>query len=138
MKKLLGLILTLMCVAVPAFADQEPTSKDMLPLQRLHYCKHADGQIYTQREECGKDALEVIMEVEKKLNPNVTAIPLSDQQVTEIHSSRSEMWMRLLKWLGFALVFGIVAKVLNRSFFLWAFLGLIVRAVLVALHVFAF
>lgn len=136
--KRLGLALTFMCFIAPAFADQEPTAKDMLPLQRLHYCKHADGKIYTQREDCGKDALEVSMDVEKKLDPNATAIPLAEQQVTDIHESRREMWMRLAKWLGFGLVFGILAKFRNRSFFLWFILGLMLRAVLVAVHLVAF
>jgi len=112
--------------------------KDLLPLQRLHYCKHRDGKIFTQREECGNEAYEVSMDVERKLDPNAVAQPLPIEQEAEIHNSRKEMWIRLAKWLGFALAVGIVAKILKQSFILWFILGLVLRTALVALHFMAF
>ncbi len=45
---------------------------------------------------------------------------------------------RMAKWLGFALIFGIVAKLIGRSFFLWFAFGFVLRMVLVALNVIAF
>jgi hypothetical protein len=54
------------------------------------------------------------------------------------NSPLGDFWKRIAKWLGFAIVVGLLAKLLKQSFVLWLILGFVLRALLVALNVMAF
>jgi hypothetical protein len=46
--------------------------------------------------------------------------------------------MSWVKLLGFALIFGFIAKMIGRSFLRWFFVGIILHILLVAMNVFSF
>jgi hypothetical protein len=59
-------------------------------------------------------------------NTDVTKSPLGD------------FWKQMGKWLGFAIVVGLLAKLLKQSFVLWLILGFVLRMILMALNIMAF
>jgi hypothetical protein len=148
-----------MCVIAPAFAVQEVTLQDLPPLQPLHYCKSSDGQVAAQRDPCGSDTTEVSSVAVRRPDGTLNYLPLEKQQSTDATADRSaasdsasrdvqnagvknsplgDFWKRMARWIGFALVVGLVAKLLKQSFVLWLVLGFVLRAILVALNVMAF
>jgi hypothetical protein len=148
-----------MCVVAPAHGVQEVTLKDLPPLQPLHYCKNSDGHVAPQSDPCGSDTTEVSSVAVRKPDGTLNYLPLEKQQATDStadtsaasdtaskddrntdvkNSPLADFWKRIAKWLGFAIVVGLVAKLLKQSFVLWLILGFVLRALLVALNVMAF
>jgi len=156
--KRMGVVLVFLCVIAPAYGVQEVTLKDLPPLQPLHWCKHSDGHVAAQNEPCGSDTTEVSSTATKSPDGTLNFHPLEKQQATDTadNSTASEpaskedqhpdlkkselgdFWKRMAKWLVFAIVVGLVAKLLKQSFVLWLILGFVLRALLVALNVMAF
>lgn len=156
--KRMGALFAFLCVFAPAQAQQEVKLVDVPPLQPLHYCKHSDGQVAYQSEPCGSDTTEVSSVTERKSDGTVTWLPLEkkeaadateksvaaesaskdDQHADAEKSPLSDFRKRIAKWLGFAVIVGLLAKLLKRSFILWSIFGFFLRAVLVAMNVMAF
>jgi hypothetical protein len=139
-----GLVLSIMGVVAPAHAVQEVTLKDLPPLQPVQNCRYADGHYAAQNGPCPPDTTEVGLVAVTKPDGTLTFPPVTKPQVSDASaakagagekSSLQDFWISMAKWLGFALVVGLVAKFLKRSFFLWFVVGFIVRFVLVALNV---
>lgn len=152
--------LAMLAWALQAHAVQEVKLTDPPPLQQLHWCKDGGGQVRAQNETCGAGTTEVssisqrqpdghaeFLPLDKKDAPadnraaaDAPAVASADGQMDPDEKKRimKDAHKRLLKWLGFALVVGIVAKVFKRSFILWFILGFILRMVLVAANVIAF
>ncbi len=158
--KRLSAILAMLCVSVSAYAVQEVTLKDTPPLEPIHYCKHADGNVLPQNGKCDSGDTDVgdakaelqpdghtviYHEAPKEAPPietNRPTIPASGPSAEQDAASKGAIMhdarIRIAKWLGFAAVIGVLAKLLNRSFFLWFILGFVLRMVLVAANVMAF
>lgn len=157
--KRINVVLAFMCVVAPAYGVQEVTLKDLPPLQPLHNCKDSNGHVAPQIEPCGPDTTEVSSVAVRKPDGTMTFLPLEKNQPTDTTADKSaasdsaskggqnigiknsplgDFWKRMAKWLGFAVVVGLVAKVLKQSFVLWLILGFVLRAILVALNVMAF
>jgi hypothetical protein len=158
--KRISVVFAFMCVVAPAYGVQEVTLKDLPPLQPLHYCKDSNGHVAPQSEPCGSDTTEVSSVAARKPDGTMTYLPLEkNQAVTDTTADKSpasdsaskggqnigiknsplgDFWKRMAKWLGFAVVVGLLAKVLKQSFVLWLILGFVLRAILVALNVMAF
>jgi hypothetical protein len=159
--KRIGAILAMLGFVLQAHAVQDIKLTETPPLQPLRWCKHSDGQVIPQSEACGSDTTEVssisqrqpdghveFQPLDKKDAPaadqsaasNSTAQPAAAEQMSpeEKKQVMKDFRMRMLKWLGFALVVAVIAKLLKRSFFLWFILGFILRMVLVAANVIAF
>jgi hypothetical protein len=152
--KRLGVVLVLMCAVAPAHGVQEVTLKDLPPLQPLKMCKHSDGQVIAQNEPCASDTTEVSgwtkrqpdgavahlsLEEGRQMdaavnNPAASAAAAKDAQKAQL----ADFWKHMGKWVGFAVVVGLVAKFLRQSFLLWLILGFVLRALLVAVNVMAF
>jgi hypothetical protein len=154
---LLGVVLAGMCGIAPAYGVQEVTLRELPPLQPLHWCKHSDGGVLPQREPCGSDTTEVSSVTERRPDGTVAYLPLEKPATTDGKPAASEsasradqstgvvpnpspveFWKRMARWLGFAAVVGLWAKLFKRSFMVGLILGFVLRAVLVALNVMAF
>jgi hypothetical protein len=65
-------------------------------------------------------------------------IRASEAQVAAENADASKQWRKsMLRWLGFAFVFAIIAKLTGRSFIRWFIVGAGVHFLLVALNVFS-
>ena len=163
MKKIAA-ILALLTIALQAYAVQEVKLTETPPLQPVHWCKFKDGHTMYQNEPCeSSDAIEVSSIKERQPDGSMDYSPLNKQDAsTSIQpsvdtstakpaSSATEMSpeekkqimkdfrIRMAKWLGFALVVALIAKLLlKRSFILWFIIGFVLRMVLVAANVIAF
>lgn len=159
MKKF-GAVLALLCISISAHAVQEVTLKDTPALQALNWCKQSDGSVKEQTEPCGPDTTAVSSTSERTSGGPATFQPLDQKSAptpapanetkTDASAVKGEMSpeekkaimsdarKRMAKWLGFALIIAIVAKLLKRSFFLWLILGFLLRMVLVAANVISF
>jgi hypothetical protein len=156
--KRLGVVLAFVCAIAPAYGVQEVTLKDLPPLQPLKWCKHSDGQVIPQNEPCGSDTTEVsswtkrqpdgtmahltlqeAQAMDAANNPAATASTAKDAPNADVQKAQlGDFWKHMGKWVGFAIVVGLVAKFLKQSFLLWLILGFVLRALLVALNVMAF
>jgi len=157
--KRISVVFAFMCVGAPAYGVQEVTLKDLPPLEPLHYCKDSDGHVAPQSGPCGSDTTEVSSVAVRKPDGTLTFLPLEmkrptdttadksaasdsaskeDQNIDVKNSPLGDFWKRMGKWLGFAVVVGLLAKFLKQSFVLWLILGFFLRAILVALNVMAF
>ncbi len=149
-----------------AYAVQEVTLKDVPPLQPLHNCKHSDGTFAFQRDPCGSDMTEFSSIMHRNPDGTQAYLPLgatmndtpdtastpapaaapaaSAPAVVEPLSPEAkkaqmaDFRKHIAKFLLFALVIAVVAKLLKRSFILWFILGFVLRMVLVAANVMAF
>lgn len=163
MKKI-GAMLVILGFALQAHAIQEVKLTDPPPLQPVHWCKHADGSTTYQNEACGADTTEVSGISQRQPDGHAEFQPLdkkdaapaanpasADGAAAQASASASDKpspeeskklmkdaRTRFIKWIGFALVIAVIAKLLKRSFFLWLILGFILRMVLVAANVMAF
>jgi hypothetical protein len=156
--KWIGVVFVYMCVIAPAHGVQDVTLKDLPPLQPLHWCKYSDGHVTPQNEPCGSDTTEVSSVMVRGPDGTLTHLPLEEKRQTDTadksaasdaasnedqnsdvkNSPLGDFWKRMAKWFGFALVVGLLAKLLKQSFVLWVILGFLLRAILVALNVIAF
>jgi hypothetical protein len=154
----MGVVFACMCIVAPAYGVQELTLREAPPLQPLHWCKHSNGNVVEQIDPCGPDSMEVSSVMERKSDGKMVYRPLEkdeatssdgksaasdsaskDDPNTEIRKSPlGDFWKRIASWFAFALIVGLVAQFLNRSFVLWLILGFVLRAILVALNVIAF
>ena len=114
----------------------------------IYWCKHDNGAEYGQKDPC-PPGMEVrhsaaVNGVSEGLpvesaTPSPSEAPSSAPQVTAVAPAAADdkdtlkqAQVAWLRYLGWALVFGIVAKLFKKSFFLGFFLGFILRIVLVA------
>jgi hypothetical protein len=163
----IGAVLAAMFITVSAHAVQTVTLQDVPPLKPLNWCKHADGTVAPQADPCGPGTTAVSSEVEISTEGEIKHLPLegslapqpasqlktdnaapankpagnsvaANQPNTGTHGSSADFWKSVGKWLGFAVVVGLLAKLLSKSFWSWFVVGLGVRAVLVALNVMRF
>ncbi len=145
----LFVILAAMLITTSAHAVQTVTLKDVPPLKPLNYCKHADGTIDMQRDDCGPDTTTVPAGTPLEPGPVPGTFKIATpprNEAVEINkasnASKSQMFgnmgdalMHYGKIAGIALVVGVLAKLLGQSFWLWSILGLGVRELLVVLNV---
>jgi hypothetical protein len=148
--KRLSVVLVGLCLVAPAFGVQEVTLRDQPPLQPLHWCQHSDGQVAAQSEPCASDTTEVSSVSRRNADGTLTHFPLGSKEAVELGDTRpaqntdskspplDDFPKRMGKWLGFAIVVGLVAKFLKQSFVLWLILGFVLRMILVALNIMAF
>jgi hypothetical protein len=156
--KWIGVVIACTCVIAPAYGVQDISLKDLPPLQPLHWCKYSDGHVAPQSEPCGTDTAEVSSVMVRRPDGTATHLSLEEKQPTDTaeksaardvaskedrnsdvkNSPLGDFWKRMGKWFGFALVVGLLAKLLKQSFVLWLILGFLLRAILVALSVMAF
>ncbi|MFZ6873005.1 hypothetical protein ACO0LF_13155 [Undibacterium sp. Di27W] len=154
MKKI-SAYLALLCITASAQALQVHNLelKETPPLKPLNTCKGSDGVTRSQIEPCGPGETAITGYVEVGGSDSTAKPAQSNEAQVKTGESRdnaraknessiesqselkSNLWKRLGKWLGFALVIGLVAIFLKRSFFVWFILGLLLRMVLVALNV---
>jgi hypothetical protein len=151
-------VLALVCIAVSAQAVQTVELKDYPELKPLNWCKHADGVTRGHIEPCGPDTTvgtsistaqigqkKEATDASSELNANTAAqdaTPALSTATEEPAASDKGMLKQgrqsWLKLLGFALVVGIVAKLLGRSFLRWFSVGIIAHITLVSLNVLSF
>jgi len=119
------------------------------PLERLHWCKNSQGKVNYQRENCPVGTTEVSSIVStnddgtityEKLGATLDSSPEPKMVKTNIPADDSEEGMKawrksILRMLGFAVVFGIIAKVTGRSFLSWFFIGAGVNFALIVTNV---
>ena len=136
------------------YAVQELVLKDVPPLQPLHNCKHSDGHFAMQTDPCGSDSTEFSSIMQRNPDGTGTYLPLgatmndtpntanTPDQVAkpevsgkEVMEKGQESWLKLL---GFAFIFGIVAKLIGRSFWRWFFVGIVLHIILVSLNILSF
>jgi hypothetical protein len=150
MKKI-SAILALLCMAASAHAIQNLELKEYPALKPLNSCKHSDGVTRYQIEPCGPDTtVDTRVFVEAKQDslqkfgePGLFTppqMPVSKNEPTvDTQGGLSNSWKSLGKWLGFALIVGLLAKMIFKgSFLFWFFLGGILRMILVSLNVIAY
>ena len=140
--------------AVPNLELQETP-----PLKPLHSCQDSQGQVKEQIEDCGPGQTEVSSitsmgadgkAVRAKLGttletpatpaePVAQATPSASAASTNDAISDKATLRRgqksVLKLLAFALAFGLIAKLMQRSFWRWALVGALVSVGLVAANV---
>lgn len=147
-----ALVLALLGFMVQAHAVQEVEATHQAPLQRLHWCQYENGETRAQRDPCSAGQTEMSSVMVRGSSGRLEYVPLDQAKASETESDASadtvevtdeqefmeDFRTRMIKWLGFALAVGAVAKLLNRSFVLWFILGFILRSVLVAANLMAF
>lgn len=153
MKRIVA-VLALLSAFESANAAQEVFLKDVPPLQPLHNCKHSDGTFAMQTDPCGAGTTEYSSIMQRNADGTGTYLPLgatmNDTPNTastpapaakpavsekEIMEKGRKSWLKLL---GFAFIFGIVAKLIGRSFWRWFFVGIVLHIILVALNLLSF
>jgi hypothetical protein len=147
----------MVCVALSAQAVPTLELKELPPLKPLNWCKHADGHVRGQIEPCGPDTPAASSEdtvrdalagaaAGSAVDPLGTASPKSPAASASESAQKAEsdkLLMKgarksLLKLLGFALVFGVIARLIGRSFVRWFLVGIVLHIVLVAMNVLSF
>jgi hypothetical protein len=124
--------------------SSQPASRIAGPLKLLRWCRNLDRKVRQQVEACGPGYTEVhdISAVDPNAKVafdrvskayDAAANPVSS--ATNGRPSNEEILrsgrMSVLKLLGFAFVFGLVAKLMQRSFLFWFFIGAITEMILV-------
>jgi len=158
MKKL-SAVLAMIGVCLSAHGVPTVELKEYAPLKPLHWCQDSEGKVKSQIEECGPGLTEVssistIDENGKVAHEKLgTTLDTPANPVTGVTSSPTpspanernsdkevlrqgqKSWLKLL---GFAFAFGLIAKLMQRSFLGWFFVGALVHIVLVAANVLSF
>lgn len=155
-------IVVLVGFALSAHAVQTVELQEHPALKPLHWCKDAEGKVKYQNGECEPGATEVSSvatinadgtRTHEKLG---TTLETPDRQSAPRNATPSvptpvetakpanngddvmRQWRKsVLRLLGFAFFFGIIAKFTGRSFFRWFFVGIAMHFLLVALNVFS-
>ena len=159
--KRIAAILMMLGFALQVHAQQEVKLVDTPPLEPLRNCRHSDGTYVAQNAPCSADTTEVGLLRERKPDGSEDYMSLEKQKAlvagqpgenhpegkpepaVKISPEESKEIMKdfrvhMMKFLGFALVVAVIAKLLKRSFVLWFILGFVLRMVLVAANVIAF
>ena len=116
----------------------------------IYWCKHDNGAVYGQKDPCApgmevrtskatnglsegqevQSAAPTAVEAPKSAPEVVAAEPAATTADNKDALKQGQLaWLR---YLGWALVFGVIAKLFKKSFFLGFFLGFILRIVLVS------
>jgi hypothetical protein len=97
--------------------------------EQLYWCKQSNGNQHAQKEPCapGTEVRPVAADHGVKATR-----PVEEAQPAVQPPPVQEGYKPLLKILAWGLVFGVLAKLVRRSFFLGFFFGIILRIVLVA------
>lgn len=142
--KKLATLLALACLPLVAHAIPELTLQEIPPLERIKYCKGSDGQTRGQNGgECPAGTEDVTKPdpfarkeapAQAPAEPAVSSTPpkISQQKQDELQKKANSI---TLKWLVVAFVFGIIGKLMKKSFVLWFILGAIFHIILVAANI---
>lgn len=153
-------VLALLFAFESSYAIQELTLTDLPPLQPPHNCKHSDGHFAMQKDPCGSDSTEFSSIMQRNPDGTGTYLPLgatmndtpntanlpntantpnpvakSEVSDKDVMETGQKSWLKLL---GFAFIFGIVAKLISRSFWRWFFVGIVLHIILVSLNILSF
>jgi len=108
---------------------------------RLYWCKHDNGAEYAQKDPCPSgtevrssaavNGVSEGQEVQSAAPAPAVEAPKAAPPVDK-ETTLKQGQMAWLRYLGWAVAFGIIAKLFKKSFFLGFFLGFILRIILVA------